>query len=612
MTLDSDSAQVSRALKSAILWPVGVIFVAAILLLLVVFWLFQDMAWSDHSYEVLVQTRICENLILGTQNNVRGYLLTGNSSTVAPFDQKQVQVRSAIINLQKMVQDNPPQVSRVEALLTMENIWFDHVNGAVNQRATGTIPSLAWVQEGTDITNSLLSQFNSFTDVEEGLRQVRRDRVERMKLILGYGGGGIAILVGLTVGQTVRRQFMNLASVYRATLEVLAQRHAALVRSEADLEEQKEWFRVTMTSIGDGVIVTDRESRVVLLNHEAERMTGWTSGDALRKPLSDVFRVVHEETRAGIEDPVARVFREKIIIGLANHALLLSRTGEEFPIEDSAAPIFDAKKNILGVVMVFHDATANRRAQHILKAHALELEKKVTERTAQLQHTLTEMETFSYAVSHDLRAPLRAMQGFAQALLEDYNDKLDEQGKDYLNRISNAGQRLDRLIQDILAYSRISHPDDPLVALDLDKILRELIEQYPNLRAQAANIRIEGTLPRVMGRESALTQVLSNLLGNAVKFVEQGVAPHVRVWSEDRGSMLRLWVEDNGIGIPPQYHERIFEMFIQLNEARFQGGTGAGLSIVRKAAEAMRGSVGVESKEGVGSQFWVDLHKGST
>jgi signal transduction histidine kinase len=201
------------------------------------------------------------------------------------------------------------------------------------------------------------------------------------------------------------------------------------------------------------------------------------------------------------------------------------------------------------------------------------------------------------------------MQGFAQALLEDNAEQLDAQGKNYLERIKNAAERLDRLIQDLLAFTRISRQEAPLVPLDLDKFVRNIIEHYPNLHSPSAEIEIMGVLPAVMGREAALTQVISNLLGNAAKFVVPGTAPRIKVWSEDKGAVVRLWIQDNGIGIAPRDFERIFQMFVQINEPALYGGTGIGLTIVKKAVNMMHGSIGLESHEGEGSKFWVELIK---
>ncbi|HEX4138710.1 MAG TPA: ATP-binding protein, partial [Candidatus Methylacidiphilales bacterium] len=353
----------------------------------------------------------------------------------------------------------------------------------------------------------------------------------------------------------------------------------------------------------------DPAGRVVLMNHESEWLTGWTLADALHHPLPEVFKIINEETRAPVEDPVAKVLVEKKTIGLANHTVLLSRNGDEWPIEDSAAPILDAHGETLGVVLVFHDASSTRLAQRSLKASNEELEKTVAERTLTLQQTVSELQAFSYSVSHDLRSPLRAMQGFAEAVVEDYGDKLDDKGRDYLGRIKNAAARLDRLIIDLLSYTRITRDETPLEAVDLDKIVRDVIAADTHLQPPAAEVRIDGPPPKVLARESALNQVITNLLGNAVKFVPAGETPKIRIWSEERGARVRLWIEDKGLGIPQSEQAKIFTMFVQLNDPTKFGGTGVGLAIVKKAMEIMRGTVGVESAEGSGSRFWLELAK---
>jgi signal transduction histidine kinase len=285
----------------------------------------------------------------------------------------------------------------------------------------------------------------------------------------------------------------------------------------------------------------------------------------------------------------------------------VGRDGHECPIEDTAAPMLGSKGEMLGVVLVFHDATDIRKSQQALREHSNELEQKVSERTATLQQAVSDLEAFSYTVSHDLRSPLRAMRGFADAVLEDYGDRLDDEGRNYLARIKNAGERLDRLIQDLLSFTRLSRKDTPLVDVDLDKLTRDIVENYPNLRAPAADVQIEGALPHVWGHEEALTQVIANLLGNAAKFVKPGTSPKIKVRAEGQGHRTRLWVEDNGIGLDPKDVERIFGIFVRVNESQVYGGTGVGLAIVKKAVETMHGTVGVEPGGETGAKFWVEL-----
>jgi len=254
---------------------------------------------------------------------------------------------------------------------------------------------------------------------------------------------------------------------------------------------------------------------------------------------------------------------------------------------------------------------ALRQAKDQLAGQAARLEELVKERTAKLQETIGELQAFSYTVSHDLRAPLRSMQGFAQLLVDDYSSKLDERGVSHLQKIIRAAHRLDRLIRDVLSYSRVLHAQLVLQPVDLDGLLRDLIVTYPNDRS--AEFHIQGQLPTVLGNEAFLTQCFSNFLGNAVKFVAPGTTPRIEIGAEDREqSRVRVWVADNGIGIAPENHGRIFRMFERINLDADYEGTGIGLTIVRKAAERMGAQVGFDSALGKGSRFWIQIEKGST
>jgi signal transduction histidine kinase len=238
-----------------------------------------------------------------------------------------------------------------------------------------------------------------------------------------------------------------------------------------------------------------------------------------------------------------------------------------------------------------------------------ELERRVEERTARLKETISELEAFSYSVSHDLRTPLRAMQGYSEFLWEDYSAQLDETAREYLRRILQASGRLDRLVQDILTYSRATRGELEIKDITLESLLRDVVESYPILQPSNVDIQTRQPLLHVRGHDGSLTQVFSNLLINAVKFVPTGRKPRIKIWTESHNGMVRIWFADNGIGIAPEHQERIFKMFEKAPTGHQYEGTGIGLAIVRKAVERMGGYVGVESREGRGSKFWIELPK---
>jgi signal transduction histidine kinase len=235
------------------------------------------------------------------------------------------------------------------------------------------------------------------------------------------------------------------------------------------------------------------------------------------------------------------------------------------------------------------------------------LEVRVNERTAKLQSMVEEMEAFSYSVSHDLRAPLRVLAGYAQAVREDYAENLPPQGHNLLEKISNAAVRMDRLTQDLLAYTRVANGELATEPLDLDEIVRDVIEGYPTLLEARKFIRLRRPLGRCQGHAPSLAQCFSNLLENAVKFARPNMPPEIEVFSEPHGDRLRVTVADKGVGIEPHHHERIFGLFERANG--HAPGTGIGLAIVKKAALRMNGTVGIKPHNTNRTEFWIELER---
>jgi signal transduction histidine kinase len=242
----------------------------------------------------------------------------------------------------------------------------------------------------------------------------------------------------------------------------------------------------------------------------------------------------------------------------------------------------------------------------VMQVHRLRegLETLVGERTARLQELVDELEHFSYSITHDLRAPLRAMQGFAGILVQECSG-LSEEHAGYLGRIVESASRMDRLITDALSYTRAVRSNLPLGRVDTQRLFEGIAKSYPSLRPSGAKVEIEGVLPPVLANEAGLTQCFSNLLDNAVKFVPAGRVPHVTVRAETQNGCVRFWIEDNGIGIAPEFQPYLFQMFRRASHD--YSGTGIGLALVKKTCERMGGSVGAWSAPGQGSRFWMVL-----
>jgi signal transduction histidine kinase len=294
----------------------------------------------------------------------------------------------------------------------------------------------------------------------------------------------------------------------------------------------------------------------------------------------------------------------------------------------SKAPLRSHEGQMIGICAAAVDITSLKMAEAQVLELVTTLEKRVEQRTeelrvanaqllsvnGQLTDANSQLEAFSYTVAHDLRAPLRGIQGFADALAEDYAGVVDATGNDYLQRISRAAGRMEQLIDDLLSFSRLARMELPLGPVSLDDVFQQvLLNVGPQIRAGNAVVRIEPQLPHVHANRTACLQVFQNLVSNALKFARKEVPASITIRADTGrvehkpSGLVRIWVEDNGIGVPADQQERIFRPFERLNGMSEYQGSGIGLAIVDKAVSRMQGRCGVESAPGAGSRFWVEL-----
>lgn len=342
---------------------------------------------------------------------------------------------------------------------------------------------------------------------------------------------------------------------------------------------------------------------------------------ALQSHLSSLLSAIkgHSETAAS---PVEANRLVLPIIGADRIVGLLHLEGAQaYELDD--VQLLTAVASQLGTYLTMVELTARERAtreeterlnEALRKAHDLLadkaklLERLVEERTVELRHTIAELEAFSYSLSHDMRAPLRAIQSYSGIVLDMQGQEMGPQEAEYLKRAISAAQRLDRLIQDVLAFSGLSRKEVPLGPVDVDKLVRAIIQERPDWQPPRIEVNIEAPLLPMMGHDASLTQCITNLLDNAVKFVAPGAKPRVRIWSASvPQSSVKLFIEDKGIGIEKQAQNRLFQIFERIHGGDYYEGTGVGLAIVRKAVARMKGRIGVESEPGEGTRFWIEL-----
>ena len=249
-----------------------------------------------------------------------------------------------------------------------------------------------------------------------------------------------------------------------------------------------------------------------------------------------------------------------------------------------------------------------KRAEGMIKQLNEELERKVEARTHDMVEIYNQMEAFTYSVSHDLRAPVRAITSFAQAFLEEHSAGIAPEGKLYIEKIAAAGQRMDIMLQSLLEYSRITRAEFKPEPVPVSAVIHSAIQDLETeIKAKNATVEVLEPLPLVLANKQMLTQCFFNLISNSLKYVATGVQPRVLIRAELAGHRAKIWVEDNGVGISNEYHQKIFGMFERLHTGPMYPGTGIGLTIVKKAIERMDGKVGLQSAGNNGTKFWVEL-----
>ena len=422
-----------------------------------------------------------------------------------------------------------------------------------------------------------------------------------------------AVIVNVSLGSLgqSRDAVARTNSILRYTNELQAalraaeagQRHYFRTGETQSLTRYEQAVRRIPAQIGLLEATTQHPPQIARLNQIVQRVDARLAQLAARAggTAAPSTTGVEEELVDGMDMMFER-FKRSQRQRLANLVSLETQRARQTTIAAAASAFLSLFSAILGIYLIFRQRTADT-----IIRYSIALEEQVEERTRDLREVNRELDAFAYTISHDLRAPLRAIHGYSDALIEDYGELLPEEGRRFAGAMTAAALRMDTLIEDILAYTRMARRELTLTIVSLDDLVERARRDLLAVATKSPTVEVRHPLGLVVGHAAVLRQVIDNLLSNALKFVGHGTEACVVVRSERMETCRRLWIEDNGIGIAPGHQDRIFEPFERLHGIEAYPGTGIGLAIVRRGMERMGGQWGLESELGGGSRFWIDL-----
>lgn len=400
------------------------------------------------------------------------------------------------------------------------------------------------------------------------------------------------------LGREERSVFFVLTAALLAATFVGSRQFFARRDANRALRRSEERLSVTLYSIGEAVVTTDMEGRITSMNRTAELVTGWPASEALGRPCGEVLQLIDEETQEPADVGVAEALATGSCSGADRALALVSRSGSRLSVLRSVARIQDKEqKRFLGAVLVIRDVSESRR-----------LEKARVHFAERLEVANKELESFSYSVSHDLRAPLRHIQGYIDLFSREMQGRLTEKGQRYLNTIGNSARDMGTLIDDLLSFSRMGRAEMTETTVDPLELVEGVRRDLELARGCGAIEWRISRLPQVRGDRAMLRQVFANLLDNAVKYSrkkEHAVIEIDCVGEEGDRSVFR--VRDNGAGFDMKYSDKLFGVFQRLHRADEFEGTGIGLANVQRIVKRHGGRVWAEGRLGEGASIYFTL-----
>ena len=376
--------------------------------------------------------------------------------------------------------------------------------------------------------------------------------------------------------------------------------------AEKAAQESQRRYREIFDSSRDGFVMVDRNGRIMEANRAFCEMLGYSLEELLS--MKDFYEITPKHWHQWEHD---EIWKNRLLqhgySGLYEKEYI-RKGGGVFPVELQSYAVLDEDGDLTYLWGIARDVTERRQAEEEIRKLNEDLEQRVRERTAKLEIANKDLEAFAYTVSHDLRAPLRAIAGFSQIVARRHRSSLNEEGRRYVDNVVKATAQMDRLINDLLSYSRIGRRAVNRESVSIRELVAQVAENLSDrISETTAELIIPEEMPVVDGDWTLLTQIFSNLLDNALLYVSDDVPPKIEVGGCIESDFVVLTVTDNGIGIAPEYHDKIFNIFQRLHGQEAYPGTGIGLALVKKSVQILGGDVWVESSVGHGSMFSVRL-----
>ena len=533
--------------------------------------------WVVHTEQVLNQMALTESLLKDAETGQRGYLFTGGLSYLDPYNAARLQVELELGKLAALTADNAEQQKRVQQIRELTQAKLDELASTITLYQSGRVEDsrqLVLTNVGKQTMDHIRALFDEMRSEEARLDAQRSAEYEHSVRVTDW-----CILLTSVIA------VLGLAGLAYSIVRDIRGRE----QHAADLLDRESWFRITLSSIGDGVIATDGNGKVTFMNPVAEKLTGRWLGEAKGNPIEKAFPIFNEITNAPVENPVAKVMQLGSIVGLANHTVLRHKDGTVIPIEDSAAPIRDARGELIGVVLVFRDATHERQTQEVLR------------RTEKLAATARLAST----MAHEINNPLEAIGNLI--FLASQSEDLPQEAAVYLSGAEDELQRVFHSTRQTLGFYRESRLREQT---DVVALVQSVLKIFDNkLRAKEIEVSTDlAPVPTISTFSGEIRQVVANLLSNAADAVPANGRIGIRVRSSEDGGGVEISVQDNGPGIAAEHLPRIFEAFFTTKN---DVGTGLGLWVAKEVAERHGGCVRVSTNTdgGHGTTFTVFLPK---